>query len=136
MRTLLVAGQSLLAIAVLLLTQVPADADYATDLLPALLLAGVAGGLAAPAAQIGALSGVTHSMTGLASGLVETTREIGGAVGVAAVSAVLVSRAGLDGFHAAFWVIFAVAVLGALTAATAFPRPKGDNAELALSHMP
>jgi hypothetical protein len=47
--------------------------------------------MAAPAAQIGALSGVTHSMTGLASGLVETMREIGGAVGVAAVSTVLVS---------------------------------------------
>ena len=128
-RTLLVAGQSLLAIAVLLLTQVPAEAHYATDLLPALLLAGVAGGLAAPAAQIGALSGVTHSMTGLASGLVETTREIGGAVGVAAVSAVLVSRAGLDAFHAAFWVIFAVAVLGALTSAIVFPRRKAENLE-------
>jgi len=128
-RTLLVAGQSLLAISVLLLTRVPAEAHYATDLLPALLLAGVAGGLAAPAAQIGALSGVTHSATGLASGLVETTREIGGAVGVAAVSAVLVSRAGLDAFHAAFWVIFAVAALGALTAAFAFPRPKVEDLE-------
>lgn len=135
-RTLLVAGQSLLAVAVLLLTQVPADAHYATDLLPALLLAGVAGGLAAPAAQIGALSGVTHSMTGLASGLIETTREIGGAVGVAAVSAVLVSQAGIDGFHAAFWVIFVVAALGALTAAFAFPRPRARAAEPVLSQMP
>ncbi len=121
-RRLLVVGQSLLAISVLLLTQVPAGGHYATDLLPALLLAGVAGGLAAPAAQIGALSGVTHSMTGLASGLVETMREIGGAVGVAAVSTVLVSQAGVNAFHAAFWVIFAVAALGALTAAIAFPR--------------
>ena len=43
--------------------------------------------MAAPAAQIGALSGVTPSMTGLASGLVETMREIGGAVGVAAIAA-------------------------------------------------
>jgi hypothetical protein len=90
-RRLLVAGQSLLAISLLLLTRVPARGDFVTDLLPALLLAGVAGGMAAPAAQIGALSGVTHSMTGLASGLVETMREIGGAVGVAAVSTVLVS---------------------------------------------
>src|SRR5436190_3661283 len=136
-RRLLVLGQSLLAISALLLTRVPAGGDFATDLLPALLLAGVAGGMAAPAAQIGALSGVTHSMTGLASGLVETMREIGGAVGVAAVSTVLVSRAGeiagaadpaarglaaANIFHAAFWVIFGVAALGALTAAIAFPR--------------
>ena len=92
MRRLLVAGFSLLAISALLLTRVPAGGHFATDLLPALLLAGVAGGLSAPAIQIGALSGVTRSMTGLASGLVETMREIGGAIGVAAVSTVLVSR--------------------------------------------
>ena len=122
MRRLLVASQSLLAVSVLLLTRVPARGDFATDLLPALLLAGVAGGMAAPAVQIGALSGVTQSMTGLASGLVETTLEIGGAVGVAAVSTVLISRAGVNAFHAAFWVIFAVAALGALTAAIGFPR--------------
>lgn len=121
-RRLLVAGQSLLAISLALLTGVPAKGNFATDLLPALLLAGVAGGMAAPAAQIGALSGVTHSMTGLASGLVETMREIGAAVGVAAVSTVLVSRAGVNAFHAAFWVLFAVAALGALTAAIGFPR--------------
>ena len=77
-RRLLVVAQSLLAISVLLLTRIPVGGDFATDLLPALLLAGVAGGMAAPAAQIGALSGVTDSMTGLASGLLETMREIGG----------------------------------------------------------
>jgi EmrB/QacA subfamily drug resistance transporter len=128
-RRLLVTGQMLLAISVLLLTRIPVGADFATDLLPALLLAGVAGGVAAPAAQIGALSGVTPSMTGLASGLVETTREIGGAVGVAAVSTVLVSRAGVNAFHAAFWVTSAVAALGALTAAVAFPRRPTRNVE-------
>jgi len=137
-KRLLIAGQSLLAISVLLLTQVPAGGQYTTDLLPALLLAGVAGGSAAPAAQIGALSGVTHSMTGLASGLVETTREIGGAIGVAAVSTVLISRAGVNAYHAAFWVIFAVAALGALTAAISFPRPTRQEItpEAALSHVP
>lgn len=143
-RRLLVAGQSLLAISVLLLTQVPAGGHYATDLLPALLLAGVAGGLAAPAAQIAALSGVTYSMTGLASGLVETTREIGGAIGVAAVSTVLISRIGdipgavdpaarglatANAFHNAFWVMFVVAALGALTAAISFPRPTAQEIE-------
>ena len=77
-------------------------------------------------------SGVTRSTTGLASGLVETMREIAGAIGVAAVSTVLVSQAGAAGpsaraletpnvFHAAYWVIVVVAALGALTAAIAFP---------------
>jgi MFS family permease len=144
-RRLLVAGLSLLAVSALLLTRVPAGGDYLTDLLPALLLAGIGGGLSAPAAQIGALSGVTHSMTGLASGLVETLREIGGAVGVAAVSTILVSRAGeiagagdpaaralaaANAFHAAFWVMFVVAALGAVTAGLAFPRRTTHATEL------
>jgi EmrB/QacA subfamily drug resistance transporter len=150
-RRLLVAGLSLLAFSALLLARIPTSGDYPTDLLPALVLAGVAGGLSAPAAQIGALSGVTHSMTGLASGLVETMREVGGAVGVAAVSTVLVSRAGeiagaadpaargvaaANAFHVAFWVIFVLAALGALAAAIAFPRRATQKIEVepATSH--
>jgi EmrB/QacA subfamily drug resistance transporter len=144
-RRLLVIGLSLLAISALLMARVPAGGNYLTDLLPAFLLAGVAGGLSAPSAQIGALSGVTHSMTGLASGLVETMREIGGAVGVAGVSTVLISRAGeiaaaadpaarglaaVNAFHAAFLVMFALAALGALTAAIAFPRRTVEIIEL------
>ena len=52
-------------------------------------------------------------------------REIGGAAGVAAVSTALVFRTGLNGFHAGFAVISIVAALGALTAATGFPRVSG-----------
>jgi hypothetical protein len=84
-------------------------------------------------------------MTGLASGLVETLREIGGAVGVAAVATILVSRAGevagaadpvaralaaTDAFHAAFWVMFVVAALDAVTAAIVFPRGTTPETEL------
>jgi EmrB/QacA subfamily drug resistance transporter len=144
-RRLLVGGFTLLAIAALLLTRVPAGAHYATDLLPALILAGLAGGISAPAIQIGALSGVPHSMTGLAGGLVETLREIGGGVVVAIVATVLVSRAGtragaassaahrlaaVNAFHTAFWVMLIVAALGALTAAIAFPRSTTQQAGL------
>jgi EmrB/QacA subfamily drug resistance transporter len=121
-RRLLVAGLTLLAVAMLWLTQVPADASYVTDLLPGFLLAGIGVGMCAPSAQIGALSGVSESTSGLASGLVETMREIGGATGVAAVSTALVSQAGLDGFRAAFTVICATAALGVVTTAVAFPR--------------
>jgi EmrB/QacA subfamily drug resistance transporter len=121
-RRLLVTGLSVLAVGVLWLTRVPSDAGFVTDLLPAFLLAGIGVGLCAPSVQIGALSGVSESASGLASGLVETMREVGGAAGVAAVSTVLVSRTGLDGFHAAFAAISITAILGALTAATGFPR--------------
>jgi hypothetical protein len=84
-------------------------------------------------------------MTGLAGGLVETLREIGGALGVAIVATVLASRAGnvprgansaahrlaaVNAFHSAFWVMFFVAALGALTAAIAFPRSTMQEVEL------
>jgi sugar phosphate permease len=121
-RRLLATGLSLLAVGVLWLTRLPADAAFVPDLLPAFLLAGIGFGLCAPSVQIGALSGVSETASGLASGLVETMREIGGAAGVAAVATVLVSRTGLEGFHAAFLVISIVAALGALAAAVGFRR--------------
>ena len=121
-RRLLIAGLTLLAIGMLWLARTPSDATFAADLLPALVAAGIAIGLCAPSAQIGALSGVSESASGLASGLVETMREIGGAAGVAAVSTALVSQAGLDGFHAGFVLIAIVAALGAVTASAVSPR--------------
>jgi EmrB/QacA subfamily drug resistance transporter len=121
-RKLVVTGLTLLALAMLWLARVPADADYVSDLLPAFLAAGVAIGLCAPSLQISALTGVAESSSGVASGLVETMREVGGAAGVAAVSTALVSRTGLAGFHAAFVLIAVVSGVGALTAAVAFQR--------------
>ncbi len=129
-RRLLVVGMSLAVPGLAWLARVPAGAGYGVDLLPALLLVGVAIGLCAPTVQIGALSGVEGRAVGLASGLVETMREIGGAVGIAAVSTVLVARsrdaAALGGFHAAFIVTVVLAAIGALVAWVAFPRAARD----------
>ena len=93
--------------------------------------------------QVGALSGVASALTGVASGLLETMREIAGAIAIAVVSTVLVSRAGgvagtVNAFHAAYWVIFAVAALGAITAAMAFQRhaSQAPEPESALAHDP
>jgi len=121
-RKLLIAGLTLMALGMLWLARVPADADYVSDLLPAFLVAGVAIGFCAPSLQISALTGVAESSSGVASGLVETMREVGGAAGVAAVSTALVSQSGLAGFHAAFVLIAVVSGVGALTAAVAFER--------------
>jgi len=145
-RRLLVAGLSLLAVSALLLTRIPAGGQYVTSLLPALLLAGVGGGVSAPAVQVGALSGVVPALTGVASGLLETMREIAAAIAIAVVSTVLISRAGgaaaaagaVNAFHAAYWVIFAVAALGAITAAIAFQRraSQAPGPEPAPAHGP
>ncbi len=121
-RKLLTTGLSLFTIGMLWLTRVPADASYLTDLLPAFVLTGIGFGFCAPSLQIGALSGVSASASGMASGLVETMREIGGAAGVAAVSTVLVAGSGLDQFHTAFAIIALLGVLGTVAAATGFRR--------------
>ncbi|WP_228000504.1 MFS transporter [Nocardia australiensis] len=121
-RRLLVTGLTLEVVGVLWLIRVPVDAVYLTDLLPAFLVAGLGFGVCGPSLQIAALSGVTESESGLASGLLETMREIGGAASVAAVSTVFVAGTGLDGFHAAFAAIAILAGLGAIVAATGF-RP-------------
>lgn len=121
-RALLMTGLSLLTVGMLWLTQVPADASYVVGLLPAFLLAGLGFGLCVPSLQIGALSGVLESESGVASGLVETMSEIGGAAGIAAVSTVLVAGTGLNGFHIAFAAIGILAALGVVTAATGFRR--------------
>jgi EmrB/QacA subfamily drug resistance transporter len=137
-------GFVLISVAALLLTRVPAHPHYVSDLMPMLILFGLGGGLAAPAVQISALSGVPHNMAGLAGGLVETMREIGGGVNVAVVATVLASR-GLDlhAFHSAYWAVFAAAALGLLVTTAAFPSAprtplatgpnEQDEAELAPS---
>ncbi|MGC7101111.1 MFS transporter [Amycolatopsis lurida] len=124
-RRLLLVGLTLLTAGMVWLTRIPADAGYGTGLLPAFLLAGLGFGLCLPSLQIGALSGVTESQSGLASGLIETMREIGGAAGVAGVSAILVVGTGLAGFHTAFAAVGILAALGAVTAATGFSRSRG-----------
>jgi EmrB/QacA subfamily drug resistance transporter len=148
-RRLLVAGLALLAVSALLLTRIPVGGHYATSLLPAFLLAGLGGGMSAPAVQIAALSGVAPALTGVAAGLLETMREVAGAITIAIVSTVLISRVGsagsvtatagsLNAFHAAYWVIFAVAALGAITAALAFQRhaSQAPEPEPAPAHGP
>jgi EmrB/QacA subfamily drug resistance transporter len=149
-RRLVVVGMSLLVLGLIWMTRISPGASYVTDLLPALLLTGIGAGLAAPSVQIGALSSVAGRTAGLASGLVETMREIGGAVGIAAVSTVLVAAAGdgaeaagpaaqqatFDAFQSAFLLIVVVAAAGALVAGLAFPRtsqalpaPSGEATE-------
>jgi EmrB/QacA subfamily drug resistance transporter len=119
-RWMLIIGISLFTVGALLLTRVPAHGSYLADALPAFVLAGLGFGICGPALQIGALSSVSGSDSGLAAGLVETMREIGGAAGVAAISTVLVSRSGLDGFNIAFAVIGVIAILSVAIVAAGF----------------
>ena len=91
-RRVLLAGLALLAAGMTLLTRVPADGRYLTDLLPALLVLGVGIGLALPTVTTVAMSAATESDAGLASGLVNTAQQVGGAFGIAVLAALATAR--------------------------------------------
>ncbi len=133
----LVAGLAIAATGIWLLSRVPAEASYVRDLLPALIVSGIGVGLAFVTMSIGALEGVEERDSGLASGLVNTTQQIGGALGVALLSTIAVSRseavlaanpklppaaALTEGFGDALLAAAAFAAVGALLAAVLIRR--------------
>ncbi|RLP85149.1 MFS transporter [Micromonospora sp. BL4] len=100
-RAVLLAGLGLATVGFLLLGRLPADGGYLADVLPAMLIFGVAGGLTLPAVTTLAMAGATDADAGLASGLANTTQQVGGAVGLAALATLAATRA--DGLRAAGW---------------------------------
>lgn len=129
-RNVLLAGLGLLVVALGLLIRLPVRADYVTDLLPVMLL--VAGfGLALPALTTLGMSGADERDAGLASGLFNTTQQIGMALGVAVLSTLAASRtrsaelagesaaeALTSGYHLAFGIGAALMVAAVALAAT------------------
>jgi MFS family permease len=91
-RPVLLSGLTLIAGGLLVLTRVPAGASYVVDLLPAMLLVGVGAGLSFPALMTLAMSGATPSDAGLTSGLVNTTAQVGGALGLSVLATLATSR--------------------------------------------
>src|SRR5205085_8357837 len=85
-RRVLPLGMALSAGALILFAQLPVHGHYFWNLLPAFILSGVGLALAFVPMSIGALSGVQESEAGIASGLINTSQQIGGAIGVAAAT--------------------------------------------------
>ncbi|MER7684509.1 MFS transporter [Streptomyces sp. NPDC097610] len=136
-RAVLLAGMVSTTIALALLGRLPVDASYAVDVLPSVILLGVGAGLALPAVIGLAMSGATSADSGLASGLVNTTQQVGGALGVAALAALAGSRsdsltrdgrsvaeAVTGGYQLAYLVAAALMVLGIALAAVILRTPK------------
>jgi fucose permease len=90
----LVIGQLVAVAGLAYLARTPADAGYWVDLFPGLLVMGVAIGLSAVAVQVAAFIGVDGHIADLAGGIVETAREVGGALGTAIVAAVEIAAGG------------------------------------------
>jgi Major Facilitator Superfamily len=73
-------------------SQVPVDGDYVTDMLPAMLLFGIGAGVAFPSLMTLAMSSASPADAGLLSGLVNTTQQVGGALGLAILATLATSR--------------------------------------------
>jgi EmrB/QacA subfamily drug resistance transporter len=149
-RAVLTTGLLLTSVSLALLARSPVDGHYYWDLFPAFLLGGLGLSLCFVPMTIAGLTGVGPGDAGIASGLINTSRQIGGAVGLAAVSTIAMtftndyvdshpgsttsSAAALtNGFESSFYVLTALAVIGALIAATQIPpRPRPTEIESSL----
>jgi len=133
-RRVLPAGLALTTVALVMFAQLPVNGSYFTDLFPAFMISGLGLALAFVPMSIGALTGVTESDAGIASGLINTTQQIGGAIGVALATTVATtftsryvdSHAGTNafsgaalthGFQLGFYVLAGLAAAGAVLSA-------------------
>ena len=87
-RPVLPVGLLLVAAGLVLYARLPVDGHYFWDLFPAFLLSGIGMAFAFIPMTIGALAGVRHADAGVASGLINTSQQIGGAIGVAAATTI------------------------------------------------
>jgi EmrB/QacA subfamily drug resistance transporter len=129
-RRVLAAGLLLAALAEGLLVRLPVHGHYLTDLLPSFVLIGAAIGTSFVAVTIAALAGVPTRDAGIASGLVNTARQVGGAVGLAGVTTIAtiysahrsatesVAVGATHGFRVAFVTLAVLSVVGAALTAT------------------
>jgi EmrB/QacA subfamily drug resistance transporter len=149
-RPVLPVGLALAAAALLLFTRLPVDGHYFFDLLPAFIISAVGLAFTFVPMTIAALAGVSESDAGVASGLLNTTQQIGGAIGLAVATTIATtftnhyvdSHAGASalggpaltyGFQITFYVLAGLAALAALLAATMIesrPATPADVVEL------
>jgi EmrB/QacA subfamily drug resistance transporter len=143
-RATLMTGLALATISLALLTRLPADGHYFADLFPAFVLGGTGLGFSFVPVTIASLTGVERADAGVASGLVNTSRQIGGAIGLAAISTIAATAtsgyahahalsigspaATVNGFQTAF-VVLGGLLVAAFVIAAVFLRPSRRSAE-------
>jgi MFS family permease len=140
-KPVLMTGLGLLTIGLVFFTFVSVGGSYVDDLLPGFLVLGVGMGFSFVPISIAALAGVKGPEAGLASGLINTSQQIGGALGLAILTTVATTRttglldsgeaqpqALVSGFSLAFWVAAGFAVAAFLT--TAFVLKRDDLKEV------
>jgi EmrB/QacA subfamily drug resistance transporter len=136
-RATLLPGLVLIVAGLLLFARAPVDANYVVDVLPSMILLGVGAGVSFPALMTLAMSGATPSDSGLASGLVNTTQQVGGALGLAVLATLSSTRtddllesgestasALTSGYHLAFVIGAGLVVVAFAVAATVLRSPE------------
>jgi MFS family permease len=121
----MVVGLLVLAASLGWYTQIPVHGHYWPDLLPAYLTFALGLAFAFVSVTIAALAGVEPQEAGLASGLINTNQQIGGAIGIALATTIFTSytnshgqspEAFTTGFQHAFWALIALSIAGAIAA--------------------
>ena len=123
-------------VALLLFARTPVDATYVIDIAPAMVLLGVGAGLAFPSLMTLAMSGATPSDSGLASGLVNTSVQVGGAIGLAVLATLATERTEValadgestasalnSGYHVAYLVAAGLVVVAIAVALNTLRSP-------------
>jgi predicted MFS family arabinose efflux permease len=138
----------LIGTALFIFAHVPVDGHYVADILPGLIVLGLGMGMSFVAGTIAATSGVPGHESGLASGILNTSQQIGGALGLAVLTGVAASAtkdafqnlptnitsqdaatayASVQGFHAAFYVGVVFTIIASLVAATVIKQQRAPK---------
>ena len=151
-KPVLVAGLTFTTAGLLLFTQVSAGGSYASDVLIPSVIVAIGLGLSFVSLTITAMSGVTHHEAGLASGLLNTAQQVGGALGLAVLSSIAAARTSdvlagagpgrpsadavrgalTEGFQSAFAVGAGFAALGVVLALLVVPHVRGERLQEAV----
>jgi len=135
-RAVVIAGVGLAAVGLSIFAVAPLGGDYVTTIFPAMLLLGVGMGVSFPSVMMFAMSSATARDSGLTSGLVNTTAQVGGAFGLAILATLAASRTQVSlasgasnaaalaaGYHLAFGIGAGCLVVAGVIAATVLQSP-------------
>jgi len=141
-RSVLIPALLLIAVGLLLLARVTVGGNYWTDVAPSMAMIGIGAGLAFPALMTLAMSGATAEDAGLASGLVNTSQQMGGALGLALLVTMSTTRtddklaegmsqaaALTDGFQLAFAIGAGLVLAGVVLAVLILKKPEAQPQE-------
>ncbi|MDX6588488.1 MAG: hypothetical protein QOI31_2961 [Solirubrobacterales bacterium] len=135
-KNVLIPGLTLIGIGLALFTNTPVDGVYLENVLPPMLLLGIGAGASFTSLMTLAMSGATQEDAGLASGLVNTTAQVGAALGLAVLATLSATRtenliadgtsepsALVSGYHLAFWIGAALVAVAVAVAAIVVEAP-------------